>query len=62
MKAGPGYAQRWKVERTFAWLGNFRRLLVRHERYLSAFRAFFLVAFILMSLGRLSEQLGTIAP
>ena len=62
VKAGPGYAQRWKVERTFAWLGNFRRLLVRHERYLSAFRAFFLVAFILMSLGRLSEQLGTIAP
>ena len=62
VKAGPGYAERWKVERTFAWLGSFRRLLVRHERYLSAFRAFFLVAFILMSLGRLSEQLGTIAP
>ena len=59
---GPGYAERWKVERTFAWLGNSRRLLVRHERYLSIFRAFFLVAFILMSLGRLSEQLGTIAP
>ncbi len=43
------------VERTFAWLGNFRRLLVRHERYLSAFRAFFLVAFILMSLRCLFE-------
>ena len=49
-KAGPGYAERWKVERTFAWLGNFRRLLVRHERYLSTFRAFFLIAFVLMSL------------
>ena len=47
---GPGYAERWKVERTFAWLGNFRRLLVRHERYLFIFRAFLLVAFILMSL------------
>ena len=46
VKAGPGYAQRWKVERTFAWLGTFRRLLVRHERYLS-------VLFILMSLRRL---------
>jgi Transposase DDE domain len=55
VKAGPGYAERWKVERTFAWLGNFRRLLVRHERYLSAFRAFFLVAFILMSLRSLFE-------
>jgi transposase len=52
-KAGPGYAERWKVERTFAWLGNFRRLLVRHERCLSTFRAFFLIAFILVSLKRL---------
>jgi hypothetical protein len=43
------------VEKTFAWLGNFGRLLVRHERYLSAFRAFFLVAFILMSLRHLFE-------
>ena len=50
VKVGPGYAERWKVERTFAWLGNFRRLLVRHERYLFTFRAFLLVAFILVSL------------
>jgi len=49
-KVGPGYAERWKVERTFAWLGNFRRLLVRHERYLLTFRAFFLLALILISL------------
>ena len=53
-KAGPGYAERWKVERTFAWLGNFRRLLVRHEHCLPTFRAFFLIAFILVSLKRLS--------
>jgi len=26
------YSVRWKVEKTFAWLGNFRRLIVRHER------------------------------
>jgi transposase len=50
---GPGYWERWKVERTFAWLGNFRRLLVRHERHLSIFRAFVLIAFILLSLRRL---------
>ncbi len=27
------YRRRWKVERLFAWLGNFRRLVVRYERY-----------------------------
>jgi transposase len=26
------YKRRWKVERLFAWLGNFRRLVVRYER------------------------------
>ena len=25
-------ARRWRVERLFAWLGNFRRLVVRYER------------------------------
>jgi hypothetical protein len=34
-------------------VANFLRLLVRYERYLSTFRAFFLIAFILMSLKRL---------
>ena len=52
VKAGSSYQERWKVERTFAWLGNFRRLLVRHERYLSTFRAFCLVAFILVLMRR----------
>ena len=50
VKGGPGYAERWKVERTFAWLGNFRRLLMRHERDLFTFLAFLLVAFSLVSL------------
>ena len=26
------YKRRWKIERLFAWLGNFRRLVVRYER------------------------------
>ncbi len=34
------YKRRWKVERFFAWLGNFRRLLVRHDRKLANFEAF----------------------
>ena len=50
MKIGPGYAERWKVEGTLAWLGSFRRLLVRQEHYLWTFRAFFLIAFILVLL------------
>jgi transposase len=25
------YKRRWKIERLFAWLQNFRRLVVRHE-------------------------------
>jgi transposase len=27
------YKRRWKVERLFAWLDNFRRLVVRYERH-----------------------------
>jgi transposase len=27
------YRRRWKIERLFAWLQNFRRLVVRHERH-----------------------------
>jgi transposase len=50
MKAGPGYSERRRVERTFAWLGNLRRLLVRHEHLLITFRAFYLVSFVLVLL------------
>jgi transposase len=35
------YKHRWIVERTNAWLGQFRRLLVRHEYLLCIYRAFF---------------------
>src|SRR5271166_4021082 len=38
------YQRRWIVERTNAWLGQFRRLLVRHEHLLSTYRAFFYLA------------------
>jgi hypothetical protein len=36
--------RRWIVERTNAWLGQFRRLLVRHEHLLSNYYAFFYLA------------------
>jgi len=31
------YGKRWKVERLFAWLQNFRRLVVRYEYHLRNF-------------------------
>ena len=31
------YGRRWKIERLFAWLQNFRRLVVRYERYAENF-------------------------
>ncbi|GAA5526771.1 IS5 family transposase ISAcp3 [Herpetosiphon gulosus] len=34
------YARRWKVERLFAWLQNFRRLVVRYEFYPENFHGF----------------------
>jgi transposase len=38
------YKRRWIVERTNAWLGQFRRLLVRHEHLLTTYQAFFYLA------------------
>src|SRR5438105_11304217 len=47
------YKRRWTVERTFAWLGNFRRLVVRYEHKLSMYQAFFHVACLLITLRQL---------
>ena len=46
------YKRRWIIERTNAWLGQFRRLLVRHEFLLSTYRAFFYLACLLITLRR----------
>ena len=40
------------VERTFAWLGNFRRLVVRYYRSLMIYRAFFHIACFMIVLRR----------
>lgn len=47
------YAKRWIVERTFAHLGNYRRLLIRWERHLSIYRAFFMFAVGLICINQL---------
>jgi transposase len=47
------YKQRFKVERSFAWMGNYRRLLIRWERHLSVYRGFCFLALALICLDRL---------
>ena len=34
------YRKRWIVERSIAWLGNYRRLVVRYDRSLTVYQAF----------------------
>ena len=34
------FARRWKIERLFAWLFNFRRLVVRYEYHAANFQGF----------------------
>lgn len=47
------YRKRWKVERTFSWFGNYRRLVVRWERSLSIYLAFFHLTCLLITLNQL---------
>lgn len=44
------YKRRWKMERSIAWVGNFRRLVVRYEHKISIYQAFFNVACLLIVL------------
>lgn len=44
------YKRRWKVERLFAWLGNFRRLVVRYERHVLSYLGFVYLGCILILL------------
>jgi transposase len=46
------YRHRWIIERTFAWLGHYRRLLVRHERFTSMYLSFLYFAAALIALRR----------
>ncbi len=38
------YLRRWKIERLFAWLFNFRRLVVRYEYHAENFQGFLQLA------------------
>jgi transposase len=50
------YRLRYKVERSFAWLGTYRRLLIRWERLFGVYRSFFTVALLLVCLKRLTRD------
>jgi transposase len=40
------YRNRWKIERLFAWLSNYRRVAVRYDYYLENFFGFVQLACI----------------
>jgi transposase len=44
------YRRRWKVERLFAWLQNYRRILTRHEYHLENYLGFVQLGCILILL------------
>lgn len=46
------YRRRWKVERLFAWLQNFRRLVVRYEHHVQNFLGFVHLGCMLILLRR----------
>ena len=47
------YRRRWKIERTIAWLGNFRRVGVRWDRDITIYRAFVHLACLVITSRRL---------
>ena len=51
------YRRRWIVERTIGWLGNFRHLVVRYDRSLPIYRAFFHIACFMIVLRRVVQYL-----
>jgi len=46
------YRRRWKIERLFAWLQNFRRLVVRYEYHVDNFLGFVQLGCMLIMLRR----------
>lgn len=48
----PRYRRRWKVERLFAWLQNFRRIVTRWEYHAANFLAFVQLGCIIILLRR----------
>ena len=49
------YKRRWIIELTNAWLGNFRRLVVRYDRSLTIYQAFLHIACFMIVLRRVVQ-------
>ncbi len=49
------YRQRYKVERSFAWLDNYRRLLIRWEHLFGVYHSFFAFGVMVLCLRRVTE-------
>ena len=47
------YRRRWKIERTNAWIQNFRRLVVRYDRKIEMFDAFLQLGCTIITLNKL---------
>ncbi|MFC1476550.1 transposase [Fibrobacterota bacterium] len=47
------YKRRWKIERTFAWIGNYRKLVVRYDRSIHIYQAFFNIVCMMVTLNKL---------
>jgi transposase len=47
------YRRRWKIERTIAWIQNFRRLVVRYDRKMEMFHAQLQLACTIIAVRRL---------
>ena len=48
--AQQAYKNRWKIERLFSWVHQFRRIVTRWEYYVENFRGFVLLASVLILL------------
>src|SRR3974377_505887 len=47
------YRKRWKIERSIAWIQNFRRLYVRYDRILTVYLAWVYCACLIIALSNL---------
>ncbi len=56
------YRKRWKIERTNAWLQNFRRIQVRYDRIITVFQGFFHCACLIIALRHLCNQFYCLFP
>ena len=46
------YGRRWKIERSIAWLQNFRRLVTRYEYHADLFHGFVQLGCLMVALGK----------